>query len=60
MKTDPLIWIEANFECMNMSLDDPHQKTLHIKKPTGIGNNIINYPYYENKKLGKHGFIEFF
>ena len=44
MKTDPPMRIDADFECMNMSVDDPQQKTLYINKPIGVGYNIFGNP----------------
>ena len=33
MEIDPIMWITAGFECRNIPLDDPQQKSFFVKKP---------------------------
>ena len=62
MKIDPAIWIDTDFEYMNLPLNDgseshirsakdPHQKILFVNKPIAVRYNILKNPYYE--KIGK-------
>ena len=50
MKRDPPMWREADLECVNISVDGPHQTTLNMNKPIGVSYNMIENPYYENLK----------
>ena len=44
MKTEPPIWIAAEFEIKNSPVDDAQRKTLCINKPVAIGYNIDEKP----------------
>ena len=41
IKIDLSIWIDADFECMNFPINDPQRKALFVKKPIGVGFNIV-------------------
>ena len=44
MKIDPPIWIYADFECIDMSVDDTHQETLQRNKTRGFSYNVLKNP----------------
>ena len=52
MKIDPLMWIAADFECMNIPIIDNDNDNvtdkLFINKSIAIGYNIVKKPDYEN------------
>ena len=39
MKIDLLLWIDAEFECLNIPINDPNQETLFVDKPIAVGYN---------------------
>ena len=70
MKIDPPIWIAADFECMNLPINDSvnvndHDNNgvtdnLFVNKPVAIGYNIVKHPDYDNINLEKVGYIKYF
>ena len=64
MKIDPPIWIAADFECMNIPINDNDNDNikdkLFVNKPVAIGYNIVKNSYYENLNLEKDGYIKDF
>ena len=61
MKIDPPMWIAADFECMNLPINnndhDNNSVTdkLFVNKPVAIGYNIVKNPDYDNLNLEKDG-----
>ena len=55
MKIDPAMWINVEFERMNVSVDDTQRRTLFINNPIETSNNIVRNPVYENLKLEERG-----
>ena len=45
------MWMAADFECMNILVDDSPQKTLFINKPVAVGYNIVKNSFYDSLKL---------
>ena len=45
---DPSIWVDADFNCMNIALDDPIQKTNLKNVALGPVYNMVKLPYYES------------
>ena len=64
MKINPPIWIAADFECMNIPINNNDNENvtdrLFINKPVAIGYNIVKNPDYENLNLEKDGYIKYF
>ena len=64
MKIDPPMWIAADFECMNIPIndndDDNVTDKLFVNKPVAIGYNIVKHPDYNNLNLEKDGYIKYF
>ena len=74
MKIDPPMWIAADFECMNIPINDNNNDNnndddnnndgvtdkLFINKPLAIGYNIVKNTDYENLSLEKDGYIKYF
>ena len=64
MKIDPPMWIAADFECMNIPINDNGTDNvtdeLFVNKPVAIGYIIVKNPYYENLDLEKDGYIKCF
>ena len=74
MKIDPPMWIAADFECMNIPINNNNNNDdnvydhnnngvtdkLFINKPVAIGYNIVKNPGYENLILEKDGYIKYF
>ena len=62
MKTDPRIWIAAEFECMNIPINDNNGVTddVFVNKPVAIGYNIVKNCDYEDLNLKKDGYIKYF
>ena len=70
VKLDTLMWMAADFECMNVPINDKNNNNngdnngvtdkLFINEPVAIGNNIDKNPDYDNLKLEKDGYIKFF
>ena len=63
MKIDPPMWIAADFECMNIPINDDNDNVtdkLFLNKPVAIGYNIVKNPDYDNLNLEKDGYIEYF
>ena len=72
MKIDPPMWIAADFECMNIPINDNDNDNdnendnngvtdkLFINKPIAIGYNIVKNPDYDNLNLEKDGYIKYF
>ena len=74
MKTDPPMWLAADFECMNLPINDNNNNNdnvndhdnnsvrdkLFINKPVAIGYNIVKNPDYDNLNLEKDGYIKYF
>ena len=65
-KIDPPIWMVADFECMNVLVNDNDKDKDHVtdklflNKSVAIGYNIVKNPDYENLTLGKDGYIKYF
>ena len=76
MKIDPPLWMAADFECMNVLIDDNDNDNdndkvnvndndhvtdkLFVNKPVAIGYNIVKNRDYENLNLEKDGYIKYF
>ena len=64
MKIAPSMWIAADFECMNVpvndNVDDNDNDILFINKPVAIGYNIVKHSDYDNVDLEKDGYIKYF
>ena len=72
MRIDPPMWIAADFECMNLPINDKNNNNvndhdnngftdkLFINKPVAIGYNIVKNPDYDNLNLEKDGYIKNF
>ena len=64
MKIDPPMWIVANFECMNIPINDDDNDhvtdKLFVNKPIAIGYNIVKHPDYDNLILEKDGYNKYF
>ena len=64
MKIDPPMWIAADFECMNILINDDDNDhvtdKLFVSKPVATGYNIVKNPYYENLNLEKDAYIKYF
>ena len=70
LKIDPPMWIAADFECMNIPINDNDNNNDHdnnsvtdrlfINKPVAIGYNIVKNPDYDNLNLEKDGYIKDF
>ena len=64
MKIDPPMWIAADFECMNIPINnndnDNVTDKLFVNKPVAIGYKIVKNPDYENLNLEKDGYIKYF
>ena len=50
VQRDQQWWIVADLEFLNISVNDPHRKTLYMNKPTGIGYKILGKPYHGNTR----------
>ena len=54
MKIDSAVWMAADFECMNVLINDNNNDVTHVtdklfvNKPIAIGYNIVKNPYYGN------------
>ena len=73
MKKDPPMWIAADFECMNIPINNnnidnvnvnDHDNNgvtgkLFVNKPVAIGYNIVKHPDYDNLNLEKEGYIKY-
>ena len=64
MKIDPPMWIAADFECMNIPINNNNNNgvtdKLFVNEPIAIGYNIVKNPDYEKLNLEKDGFIKYF
>ena len=74
MKIDPPMWIAADFECMNVPINDNNNDNvdandhdnngvtdkLFVNKPVAIGYNIVKNPDCDNLNLEKDGYIKYF
>ena len=68
MKIDPPMWIAADFECMNIPINDNDNENdnnavtdkLFINEPLAIGYNIVKNSEYDNLNLEKDGYIKYF
>ena len=64
MKIDPPMWIAADFECKNISINDNDNDNvtdkLFVNKPVAMGYNIVKHPDYDNLNLEKDGHIKYF
>ena len=76
MKIDPPMWIAADFECMNIPINNNNNNNdnvnvndhdnngatdkLFVNKPVAIGYNIVKHPDYDNLNLEKDGNIKYF
>ena len=60
MKIDPPMWIAADFECMNISINNNNNDyvtdKLFINKPVAIGYKMVKHPEYDNLNLEKDGY----
>ena len=63
-KRDPPIWIAADFECMNVPINDNDNDHVTDKlfrnKLVAIGYNLLKNPENENLNLEKDGYINDF
>ena len=73
VKIDPPMWIAADFECMNIPINDNNNDNvnvndhdnnsvsdkLFVNKPVAIGYNIVKSPDYDNLILEKDGYIKY-
>ena len=68
MKIDPPMWMAADFECMNVLInnnvnvkDNDHvTDELFVNKPVAISYKVVENPDYENLNLEKDGYIKYF
>ena len=76
MKIDPPMWIAADFECMNIPINNNNNNDdnvsvidhdnngvtdkLFVNKPVAIGFNIVKNPDYNNLNLEKDGYFKYF
>ena len=74
MKIDQLMWTAADFECMNVLINDNDNDNdnvnvndndhvtdkLFLNKPFAIGYNLVKNLEYENLNLEKDGYIKYF
>ena len=64
MKIDPPMWIAADFESMNIPINDNDYDNVTDKlfrnKPLAIGYNIVKNSVYDNLNLKKDGYIKYF
>ena len=64
MKIDPPMWIVADFECMNVPINDDDNDNvtdkLFVNKPVAIGYIIVKNPDYDDLNLEKDGYIKYF
>ena len=64
MKIDPPMWIAADFECMNIPINDNDNDNVtdmsFVNKPVAIRYNVVKNLYYENLNLEKDGYIKNF
>ena len=66
MKIDPPMWIAADFECMNIPINNNNNDNdnvtdkMFVNKPVAIGYNIVKNPDYNNLNLEKDGYIKYF
>ena len=71
MKIDPPVWIAADFEWMNLPINDNNNNIddddnnsvtdeLFVNKPVAIGYNIVKNHDYDNLNLEKDGYIKYF
>ena len=70
MKIDPPVWTAADFECMNIPINNNNDVNvndndnvtdkLFVNKPVAIGYNIVKHPDYDNMNLEKDGYIKYF
>ena len=66
MKIDPPMWIAADFEYMNIPINDIDNDNdnvtdqLFVNKPVAIGYNLVQSPDYENLNLEKDAYIKDF
>ena len=64
MKIDPPMWMAADFECMNIPINDDDNNNvtdkLFANKPVALGYNRVKNPDYENLNLEKDGYIKYF
>ena len=62
MKIDPPMWIAADFECMNLPINDNDNDNvtdkLFVSKPVAIGYNIVKNSDYNNLNLEKDCYIK--
>ena len=74
MKIDPPVWMAADFECMNVLINDTDNDNdkvnvndndhvtdkLFVNKTVSMGYNVVKNLYYENLNLEKDGYIKYF
>ena len=64
MKIDPPMWIAADFECMNIPINNNNNDNvtdkMFINKPVAIGYNIVKNLDYDNINLEEDGYIKYF
>ena len=64
MKIDPPMWIAADFECMNIPINDNDNNNvtdkLFVNKPVAIDFNLVKNPDYDNLNLEKDDYIKYF
>ena len=63
MKKVPPLWIAADFECLNVLINDNDNDHVtdkeFVNKPVAIGYNIVKNPENENLNLEKDGCITY-
>ena len=61
LKIDPPMWMAADFEGMNVPINDNDNDhvtdKLFVNKPVSKVYKIVKNPDYENLNLGKDGYI---
>ena len=64
MKIDPPMWFAADFERMNVPINDTDNDNvtdkLFVNKPVAKGYNRVKNPEYDKLDLEKDGYIEYF
>ena len=55
VKLDLTIWIAADFECMNIPIEDPQRKTLYLNELVEVRCNTVKTPNYKKLNLRVDG-----
>ena len=67
LKTVPPLWINADFECRNISVDgdserhlrsvkDPERNPSHLNKPIEESYTKVKNPYYDSSNQEENGY----